>query len=470
MYMKQKESLAGKEEAASFARQLGLPELFQELHISGIEKLMGAEGVSPRNKELIFRFLNHISPEVSEERLTFYTHKLRKVSCWLRKDFDLATEEDLRSLVTFLSRGQARDNGGTYSFATVHGYKVTLKRFYRWLEGGDEEYPRKVRWIKTSGDTTRIKEPEQLLSFEEVLEMIRHARCPRDKAIVSFLYESGARISEMLSMKIRHVEFSGNMVKATFPVSKTQTRVIPLVSCRSHLCTWMNYHPLKNDPEAPLWSNLKGEGRDPLISSTVNDILKRLAHDSGITKRVYPHLFRACSITNKQEAGWPEQGVKLFHGLCKDSKAMKHYSHLSYGNLERIQKKMNGIPVDDAATPSKGTKCAGCGRYNPLYVETCACGLPTEMKFVPGNPVHLESDMEARLERKMREFVESRQVYDRVMERFMNALLERATHSPDLLKVVSEIGRQLGEQGLQMAPQSASNPNGRKPQLIPDAR
>jgi hypothetical protein len=231
----------------------------------------------------------------------------------------------------------------------------------------------------------------------------------------------------------------------------------------------MNYHPFKSDPDAPLWTNLRGQGRNALDSQAVNCILKRLASASGIRKRVYPHLFRACSITHKQEAGWPEQGVKLFHGLCKDSKAMKHYSHLSYGNLERIQKKMNGLPVDDAATPSQGTKCAGCGRYNPLYVETCACGLPTEMKFVPGNPVPLESGMEARLERKMREFVESRQVYDRLMERFMNALLEKATHSPDLLKVVSEIGRQLGEQGLQGPPQSASYPNGRKPQLIPDA-
>ncbi len=40
----------------------------------------------------------------------------------------------------------------------------------------------------------RIHEPEQILTYEEVLEMIRHPRNVRDKAIVSFLYEPGARI------------------------------------------------------------------------------------------------------------------------------------------------------------------------------------------------------------------------------------------------------------------------------------
>jgi hypothetical protein len=64
-----------------------------------------------------------------------------------------------------------------FSQGTIHGYKVTLKRFYRWLEGDDEEYPRKVRWIKTNGDTMRIQEPEQLLTFEEIVETFINLYC-----------------------------------------------------------------------------------------------------------------------------------------------------------------------------------------------------------------------------------------------------------------------------------------------------
>jgi integrase/recombinase XerD len=432
-----------KQIVLSFISKLGLPKTLADLKIKGTHLVVTSKGLTSRNKELIFRFLNHISPEVSEYRLTFYTHKLRKLGIWLKRDFDAVTEDDIRSLLTFLSKGAAREDGNVFSQGTLHGYKVTFKRFYRWLEGNDEEYPRKVRWIKSSGDKTRIHEPEQLLTFEEVEEMIRHARSPRDKALISFLYESGARISELLSMKVKHLEFCGNIVRATLPVSKTQPRVIPLVTCKTHLSTWMNYHPLKDDNEAPLWSNLKGDGKHPLLGQTVSRILKDTAATSGINKRVYPHLFRACSITHKQAAGWPEQNIKLFHGLCKDSKVMKHYSHLSYSDLEDIQKKMNGLPVEDKPGVYSGIRCPTCGKKNPLYVEVCDCGMPTEMKTALNGRGLPESEIDARVEKKIKEFIECRQEYEQLMERFIKTLLERSRQSPEVLRLIGDIGAQI---------------------------
>ena len=188
---------------ADFIKDLDISPTFINLRIIGLHKIVSSGDLSHKNKLTIFQFLNHVSAEVSEHRLTFYAHKLRKLAEWLKKDFSDVSEQDLRSLITFLSKGSAKENGEVFSKGTLHGYKVALKRFYRWLEGDDEDYPRKVRWLKSSGDATRIKEPEQLLNHEEILEMIRCAKNPRDKAIISFLYESGARVSEMMSMKIK---------------------------------------------------------------------------------------------------------------------------------------------------------------------------------------------------------------------------------------------------------------------------
>jgi site-specific recombinase XerD len=425
----------------AFVGLLGLPSAFLELRIRGLAKIVSSDAVTPKNKELIFRFLSHIAPEVSEQRLTFYTHKLRRLATWLQKDFAAADEEQLRALLTLVSRGNAREHGGCYAPGSVHGYQVTLKRFYRWLEGDDQEYPRKVRWIRTSGDMTRIREPEQLLTFEEVLEMIGRARSPRDKAMVSFLYESGARVGEMLAMRIRHLEFTPSVVRATLPVSKTRPRVIPLVSCAQHLVTWLNYHPLKNDPDAPLWSNLKGDGRAALAPQTVGDVLRAIAADAGIRKRVYPHLFRACSVTHKHRKGWPEQAIKAFHGLSKDSKVMRHYVHLSYTDLEDIQMRTNGLESNAAKELARGIACPRCGKENPLYVERCACGLPTELKTTLGaaDARSLEAEIAAQVERKVREFSESREACDGLMERFMSALVEKSRQSPELRQAIVEI-------------------------------
>ena len=71
----------------SFASRIGLPGTFLNLEIKGLAEVVRSNEISKGNKELILRFLNHISPEVTERRQTFYTHKLRKLTEWLSKDF-----------------------------------------------------------------------------------------------------------------------------------------------------------------------------------------------------------------------------------------------------------------------------------------------------------------------------------------------------------------------------------------------
>jgi hypothetical protein len=56
-----------------------------------------------------------------------------------------------------------------------------------------------------------------------------------------------------------------------------------------------------------------------------------------------------------------------------------------------------------------------------------------------GTHYALESEIGIRLEKKLNEFIESRLAYDRIMERFMNSLLEKSKHSPELLKAIGEI-------------------------------
>ncbi|MEM2922663.1 MAG: tyrosine-type recombinase/integrase [Candidatus Bathyarchaeia archaeon] len=44
------------------------------------------------------------------------------------------------------------------------------------------------------------------MTEDEIEKMTKAARTPRDRAFVSVLYESGLRIGEMLSLKIKNVQ------------------------------------------------------------------------------------------------------------------------------------------------------------------------------------------------------------------------------------------------------------------------
>ena len=81
---------------------------------------------------------------------------------------------------------------------TKHDYKVTLKKFYKWLNGGEE--PSTTKWIKTTLKRQDRKLPEDMLQEEEIRKMIDASVNKRDMAIIALLWDIGARIGEVGSL------------------------------------------------------------------------------------------------------------------------------------------------------------------------------------------------------------------------------------------------------------------------------
>jgi integrase len=99
---------------------------------------------------------------------------------------------------------------------------------------------------------------------------------PRDKALISVLYESGCRIGEILSLKIRNVEFDNN--GAVLIVNgKTGQRRVRLIHSVPRLMAWLEHHPKNNDPDTSLWVCLSSRNNsERLVHQSVASILKKI--------------------------------------------------------------------------------------------------------------------------------------------------------------------------------------------------
>ena len=53
----------------------------------------------------------------------------------------------------------------------------------------------------------RKKLPREMLTIEEVKKLAKHTNNLRDRCFILILYESGARIGELLNLKIKDIEF-----------------------------------------------------------------------------------------------------------------------------------------------------------------------------------------------------------------------------------------------------------------------
>ena len=125
-----------------------------------------------------------------------------------------------------------------------------------------------------------------ILNEEEVEKLIKSAEHPRDKAFISMLYELGARIGEIGNLRIKDItrdEYS-YLVDLN---GKTGRRTPRIVMSDPYITTWLNQHPLKNDPEAPVWTAIGNRKAEKLDYRALSNIIRRIKDKTGIkTKRV----------------------------------------------------------------------------------------------------------------------------------------------------------------------------------------
>ncbi len=142
-------------------------------------------------------------------------------------------------------------NGNTkWKDWTKNSNVKVFKNFLRWLS----------KTYKTTISLEDIKPikpknslmPEFLITSDEYQRILEATTSPQIKLIVKLLYETGARVSEILDLKIQNVEFNSYGAKL-YVHGKTGQRVIPIVWYAGDLRQFLLVHPNKNKPESNLF-------------------------------------------------------------------------------------------------------------------------------------------------------------------------------------------------------------------------
>lgn len=246
--------------------------------------------------------------------------------------------------------------------------------FFKWLYGNDDRYqkPDVVKGLKHNPRAYNKEiAPADLLTDEEIKRMVEASESFRDKAIVMMLYDSGCRISELLSMNIGHVEFEGDACYIYLPQSKTKPRRVGLIHSVPHLKNLLENHPYRTNKNAPLFLSYR-EKR--LGSDSTLFILKKLAKRAGINKNVNNHLFRHVSMSNDRARGLKDHFIRQRHGLKKGSNVLERYTWIDDKETYDAYRETNGLnPIEQKRQDAKvfhSIKCL-CGAENPYDAKFC---------------------------------------------------------------------------------------------------
>ena len=273
--------------------------------IETAKRFINRSEMHEENKKLLLEFERACLVEgLSAGRRAKLLRHMKDVAMeFLPRPFTKVTKSDLQEAIARLESRQG------YSVYTKRDVKVAIRKFFKWLVFQEDalsrdDWPDLVSWIKPAvkkKDAACIRASD-LLSPEDVEQMIRLSKNPRNRAFIALLYELGARVGELGCLRVGDISSD----EYSFLVDldgKTGKRTVRVVLYAGHLVSWLNVHPAREDPASPLWPSLRPKRYlQPLPYRDLSAWIRSAAQDAGLKKRIYPHLFRhsrACAWTSK---------------------------------------------------------------------------------------------------------------------------------------------------------------------------
>ena len=387
----------------------------------------------PASRETIERFLLSLKSNGKKRRtIEIAATHLRFFANEIGKPLGRVTREDLERHLAHVVNQKTGEPAG---LATLELRRGMLKQFYKWLtpvSGNPKAFPENVAWI-TSHRTPKERLSEDMLDKDEVRKLIEAANGTREKALVATLYESGTRIGEFLSLRIRDIKVKdGGYAVITLPAEaanlKTGRRQMPVVECVPFLQLWIEAHPDREKPSAFLWPSEYGKRQDDAIGeTTVLKLLRRLAERAHIDKELTPHLLRHSRATECARRGWNESQMRRYFGWSRKSTMPSLYVHLAEGDVEARVLEDNGLRTKPAEQrdPMAPLVCGKCGRRNPATVVYCL-GCAAVVNVEKAIELERKTEIEGRAELAVMANPQTANLVQKIAERLVAKALSSA--------------------------------------------
>lgn len=349
-----------------------------------LKEFCESSNISPVSQEIVEEYIMDMTIENVKPSTLLYNAKIMKYFLSnVKTDLDKLDVKDCKQLQAALHNKDCAES-------TKKMYMIGFKRFLHWYgrNKGNRKYMDLADSMKRKSKIER-KVPSDLLTESEIMQMIEATTNHRDAAIIATLYESGCRINELLSCRIKDIEFVSSGCKITFPKSKTESRTILLVFATGYIQRYLSKHHDKNNPDSPLFiTNSKqsigtkekpASGYKVIEYSTIHMIIRDIAKAAGIKKRVYPHLFRHTRATILSKSNKiSEANLRNMLGWAPGSYMPSIYVHLSGEDSANAVRELYGL-IDPQKTTS-GIEmgiCIRCKEPNPVGESLCRkCSLP----------------------------------------------------------------------------------------------
>lgn len=250
---------------------------------------------------------------LSRKTIESYVHYIFSCLCKSNKNPRNITAEDIRQyLENMVSGGVSASTLNTaYSALKFYFEKILRRRFFCYIPRA-----KKAKYVPV------------VLSKEEVGRMLKVVVNPKHHCILSILYGTGIRVSELTHIKMCDIDLD-RMVLRVFQGKGQKDRITILPLSLKDILS--RQQRVKNTDDY-LFTNGRG-GR--LTEATIQKVVSQIALKAGVKKNVSPHTLRHSFATHLLENGVDIRYIQELLGHAK-LQTTQIYTKVAVTNLQRI--------------------------------------------------------------------------------------------------------------------------------------
>lgn len=336
--------------------------------------------LSRENKELITRFHGALfAGGTGSYRVAKLSCQLRKIALNLAKNLDQANKEDLERIIALFNRQEHLRE------STKSDYRRALKQFFKWfeaedprLESSDEATRRQAaklyHYLRNNVRTTYRQERinySEVLTDEDIQTVIeKGAKTVKERAFIAVLHEAGLRAGEMLNLRLKDIEHKDTHALLRVD-GKTGARRVTIVQSLPMLVTWLETHPMRDNPHAFLWVGDNPKvGHQEIQHGGAQKLIARCFERAGVRKRHNLHWFRHSRATILAPQ-LSEAVMCRFFGWELGSKQVRTYVHLGGQQVESAVLGIYGLEQQQVPVPVTRCTCGAPNRSEAKYCHRC---------------------------------------------------------------------------------------------------
>lgn len=276
---------------------------------------------------------------------TIKNHKsfLTNANKW--KPLESWTVEDVNTYIL-----RTKEDGTPYSKSKMEWDKQVLKTFFTWAK--KPEFVQHLIIKSVKNNLTR----DDILTIEDINKLIDTTDSTLYKALIAFLFESGARINEALAIRrknIQDTEDKGMIISVPQTKTGTDYRRSLYIYSAGYIRNHISYCGLEPD-DALFFGQKRDTNKHKLPMSAVAawEMLGKIGEKAGLEKPVNPHAFRHGQATDMVLRGYNETIIRKKFGWMGDSKMIARYQHIVDDDVINATAEIAGKDIPKAPMPT----------------------------------------------------------------------------------------------------------------------